>query len=115
MTMTGNLAAHKFGLQTLIPQKGKKILAICLGYFAQNFNQPFDENGQTKFLATQVTLLAKFWGYSWELTGVFGSNVPLALLIDPLAWLMFPLTGKNFPLQKLMHIWAQIGQNPLYA
>ena len=76
---------------------------------------PIELSWTAKKLATQVTFLAKFWGYSWELTGVFGSNVPLALLIDPLAWLMFPLTGKNFPLLKLMHIWAQIGQNPLYA
>ena len=36
-----------------------------------------------RFLATQVTFLAKFWGYSWELAGVFGINVPVALLIDP--------------------------------
>ena len=37
----------------------------------------------THFLIPQGALLAKKWGYRRELVGVFGSNVPLALLIDP--------------------------------
>ena len=43
--------------------------------------------------------------------GVFGSNVPLAVLIDPRKFQVFPHTGKNFPTQKPKHFWAKIGQN----
>ena len=60
----------------------KKNLVFFLGfeYFAQ---RPFDKNGQKIFLARRETLLAKKGGYSGELGGVLGSNVPLAMLIDP--------------------------------
>ena len=48
------------------------------------FNLPFDKNGDKKFFDPQRTFVAKKkWGYRWELAGVFGSNIPLALPIDP--------------------------------
>ena len=53
----------------------------------------------------------KKWGYRCELAWVFGSNVPLAVLIDPWKFQVFPITGKNFPSQKPKHFWAKIGQN----
>ena len=77
-------------------------------YFAQRFDRPVDENGQKKFtdfLTTQVTFLADFWGYKWAYEGIFGSNVPLALLVDP--WLMFPHKNKDFPTKNE----ANLGQN----
>lgn len=80
------MAAHKFEVQALVALRGKKILAICfLGSedFAQRFNWPFDEKIRAVFLASHVTFLAKFWGHRGTLGGFFGSNVPLALLIDP--------------------------------
>ena len=61
------------------------------------------------FLAKQVTFFIKLWGFSWELVGVFGSNVPLQLLIDPQTSLMFPSTGKIFPTNIKAHS-AKIGQ-----
>ena len=81
--------AHIFELQTLLANSCVKNLAVCfLGskYFAQRCNRLLTKMGKKNlavFLATQVTLLAKFWGYIVELESVFGSNVPLTLLIDP--------------------------------
>ena len=55
-------------------------------YFAQRLNWFFDENVQKSylgpFLATWVTFFALFGSYGGDLGGTFGSNVPLALLID---------------------------------
>ena len=51
----------KFSWPFLPPTKGCQVLPPC----------------------TQVTFSAKFWGSRLEPVGVFGSNVPLALLIDP--------------------------------
>ena len=43
--------------------------------------------------------MADFWGYRWAYGGIFGSNVPLALLVDSLPWQMFP-DKKRIPPQK---------------
>ena len=48
------------------------------------FNLPFDKNGDKKFFDPPENVCSqKKWGYRWELAGVFGSNIPLALPIDP--------------------------------
>ena len=48
------------------------------------FNLPFDKNGNKKFFHPPENVYSqKKWGYRWELAGVFGSNIPLALPIDP--------------------------------
>ena len=55
-------------------------------YFAQRLNQPSDKNSHQNldtFFTPLGAFLAGKGGYSWELAGVFSSNVPLALLIDP--------------------------------
>ena len=53
-------------------------------------------------------ILAKTWGYRGELGRVFGSNFPLALLIDPWKWLVDAPKWKTKPPIKLNH---KIGQN----
>ena len=67
------------------------------------------------FLTPQRKFVAKKWGYRWELAVVFGSNIPLALLIDPWKFHVDVLKGKKVCSEKPTHIWAKIGQNPLYT
>ena len=85
----GKFGCKQIGFQTLVAQRGKQILAIYFSgseYFAQRLNWFFDENVQKSylgpFLATWVTFFALFGSYGGDLGGTFGSNVPLALLID---------------------------------
>ena len=67
------------------------------------------------YFISRGTFLAKNGDYRWELVGVFGSNVLLALLIDPWKWPKFPDNIKHFLREKSKHIWAKIGQNLVYA
>ena len=84
------MAAHKLELQAFVASRSKKIFLFCflgLEYFVQRFNQPVDKNGQ-KFFDPFFDPPGDFFGqkkggYWGELGGVFGSNAPLALLIDP--------------------------------
>ena len=64
----------------------------------------------TNLLTTQMLFLADFWGYRWAYGGIFGSNIPLALLVDSLPWLIIP-DKKKILHQKMTLIWAAIGQN----
>ena len=61
-------------------------LFLGLEYFAQRFNQPVDESGK-KYLTDFSTPEERFWpknGVIGVIKGdLLGSNVPLALLIDP--------------------------------
>ena len=67
----------------------KKIILIC--FFSLNILPQglialltkFDKKYLTVILTTPVIFSAKIWGYGWEVTGFFGSIVPLALLINP--------------------------------
>ena len=47
-----------------------------LEYFAQRLNRPFDKNGKKKNFNPPGNV-------SGQIIGIWGSNVPLALLIDP--------------------------------
>ena len=78
------------GLIGLLTKTGKK--------FDPFFDPPGDVFGQKG-------------GQRCKLAWVFGSNVSLALSIDPWTWLVFALKDKNLPLEKRKHIWAKIGQN----
>ena len=97
------------------PEKKKDFFNMFLGF---GIFCPEDKNRPQKlvdwFLTPSVTFLVKFWGYRWAHGSIFGSNIPLILLIDPWKWLMFPHTGTNIRTQKPKLIWAKTGQNPLY-
>ena len=84
-----NLAAHKFELQSLLAPRRLRFWQSV--FWARNIMP----------LIGLFTKMAKkdldcFFGQILGLLrgagGGFGSNVPLALLIDPRMWLMFPLT-----------------------
>ena len=76
------------------------------------FNLPFDKNCDKKFVTPQRMFVAKKWGYRWELGGVFGSIIPLALPIDPWKFHVDVLIGKKSVLRKTN---SHLGQNPLYT
>ena len=100
------------------------ILAICfLGseYFAQRFSQHFHKAPQKifrVFLYPKKNVFDQKWGYMWKLVGVFGSNVPQAVLIDPWAFHVDVLKGKKCAQKNqgtFGQNWAKIGPNPLYT
>ena len=68
----------------LYVQVGKKSFTSFLHslYFAKRFNRPVDINGQTNFDCFFYPR-PKFWGYRGEIGGVFDSNGPLVLLVNP--------------------------------
>ena len=55
--------------------------------------------------------LIGLFGLQGGARGVFGSNVPLALLIDPGTWLVDALKEKKSALKRPKHFSAKIGQN----
>lgn len=54
-------------------------------------------------------ILHIFWGYRWDLEGVYCSNVPF--IFNPCKFQEFAITGKKLPSQKPKRILAKIGQN----
>ena len=97
------------------------MLAICfLGsdFFAQRFKRPFDKNCHKNFgcffgqiSGLEVWASANFWLKDSPSIADWSLNLAN---ISPHRN-KFPLTGTNFPSQKLKHILAKIGQNPIYA
>ena len=105
-----NLAAHKFELQTLLPLRREKILAICfLGSEYYALNRPFYENGQKRFglfFWPNFGVIAGSWGRFWLKCSPSIADWSLNVAyVSP--------HMKKFPLKKPKHIWAKIGQNPL--
>ena len=84
----GNSAPHKFELQAVVAPRGNKILAICFwlrNILARGLFGLLTKMAKKnyRFLSPSVKFSAKCWGYRWGHVGIFGSNVPLVLLIDP--------------------------------
>ena len=87
-------ATHKFELEAPRRKKIFSTFWVGLAYLAQRFKRHFENRPK------------KIGGYFCTLNG----------MIDPWTFQGFPITGKNFPLQKPKHFGAKIGRNrPKFA